>query len=241
MNELWIIVIVIIASYLFGSISMTRLVTKIVSPETDIEDVSFSVPGSEDYHIRTVSSTTASIKLGPKVGGTIALLDMLKGLIPVLILRLVYPDNYYHLIAAVCIVIGHDWSIFHHFTGGGGLSTSYGSFFVVDLVGTLISVFTGMMLGFVVFRDMMIAFASGPLLFMIWLIIFKRDWPHIIFGILINVVIILKLTPDIIKQIKNRENRGDISLVMDQTGMGRGMKKMMKWMGLDPDKKKKKQ
>jgi glycerol-3-phosphate acyltransferase PlsY len=237
MDETWLVVIVVIASYLFGSISMTRLVTRIVAPETDIENVKFSVPGSEDYHLRTISSTTASIELGPKVGGTIALLDALKGFIPVLILRIIFPQQYYHLIAAVFIVVGHDWSIFHRFTGGGGLSTTYGSFFVVDFIGTLISAFSGMLIGFIVFKDMMIAFASGPILMLLWLIIFKRDWPHIIFGIAINLVIIIKLVPDIIKLINDRENRGDISKVMDQTGMGRGMKKVMRWMGIDPEKK----
>jgi len=72
---------------------------------------------------------------------------------------------------------------------------------------------------------------------LIWLIIFKRDWPHIIFGIAINVVILLKLSPDIIKLIKNRDQAADISSVMDQTGMGRGMKKIMNWMGINPEKK----
>jgi glycerol-3-phosphate acyltransferase PlsY len=238
MDETWITVIIIISSYLFGSISMTRLITRIVSPETDLEDVSFSIPGGKPYHVRTISSTTASLKLGPKVGGSIALLDMMKGLIPVLILRYVFPDQYYHLIAAFFIVVGHDWSIFYRFTGGGGLSTTYGSFFAIDFLGTIISVFTGMLLGFAVFRDMMVAYASGPILMLLWLIIFKREWPYIIFGIAMNIVIILKLLPDIIQLSKSGGDKDQISLVMDQTGMGRGMKKMMKWMGLDPDKKK---
>lgn len=216
---------------------MARVVTKIVAPDVDLEDAEFSVPGSESYRLRTVSSTTASLKLGPKVGGPIALLDMLKGFIPVLTLRLIFPNDYYHLIAAVFAVAGHNWSIYHRFTGGGGLSTSYGAFFAIDFFGTLISAFSGMLLGFAVFKDMMVAFASGPFLMLIWLIIFKRDWPHIIFGIAINVVILLKLLPDIIKLIKNRDQAADISSVMDQTGMGRGMKKIMNWMGIDPKKK----
>ena len=236
MDNLWIVGIIIVSSYLIGSISMARVVTKIVAPDVDLEDVEFAVPGSEAYRLRTVSSTTASLKLGPKVGGPIALLDMLKGFIPVLALRLIFPNEYYHLFAAVFAVAGHNWSIYHRFTGGGGLSTSYGAFFAIDLFGTLISAFSGMLLGFAVFKDMMVAFASGPFLMLIWLIIFKRDWPHIIFGIAINVVILLKLSPDIIQLIKNRDQAADISNVMDQTGMGRGMKKIMRWMGIDPEK-----
>lgn len=216
---------------------MARIVTKIVSPDTDLDDAYYPIPGGEDYHFRTVSATTASIKLGPKVGGTIALLDALKGLIPVLLIRFIYPDQFYHLIAAIFAVIGHNWSIFHRFTGGGGMSTSYGAFFIIDFFGTLLSAFSGMLIGIVIFKEMAIAFTSGPLLFLLWLIIFK-DWPHIAFGITINIIIILKLIPDFIYTIKNRESKADISNIMDQTGMGRGMKKIMQWMNIDPDKKK---
>jgi acyl phosphate:glycerol-3-phosphate acyltransferase len=240
MSETWIILIIALSSYIFGSLSMAHIVTKIVAPETDLTDVYYPVPGGEDYHFRTVSATTASIKLGPKVGGTIALLDMLKGVIPVLIIRFIYPNQFYHLIAPVFAVIGHNWSIFHRFTGGGGMSTSYGAFFAVDFFGTLISAFTGMFVGVVVFRKMEIANTSGPLFFLLWLIIFKGDWPHILFGLAIIIIIMLKLIPDFRYAIKNRDNMPDFSVIMDQTGMGRGMKKMMLWMGIDPDKKKEK-
>lgn len=237
MNETWTMVIIAISAYLIGSISMSRLVTKIVAPDADLDDTEYSVSDTEGYHLRTISATTTSLKLGPKVGGTVALLDALKGLIPALILRIIFPDQYYHLIAALFAVIGHNWSVFHRFTGGGGMSTSYGAFFVVDFLGTLVSAFTGMIIGLAVFRDMVMAFMSGPFLFILWLILFKGDWPHIAFGIAINLVIILKLVPDLINYIKMDE-KPDTSLIMGQTGMGRGMKKMMTWMGIDPDKKK---
>lgn len=238
MNDVLVLAIVIIASYLIGSLSMARIVTKIVAPEVDLDDTEFEVPGSESYHFRTISSTTASIKLGPKVGGPIALLDALKGVIPVLVIRYLFPDDYYHLVGAVFAMIGHNWSVYHRFTGGGGLSTAYGAFFAIDFFGTLISAFSGMLIGFAVFKDMMIAFLLGPFMMVIWLAIFKRDWPHIIFGLVINLVVILKLVPEIINNIKNKDQMPDVSIVMEQTGMGRMMKKIMQLMGIDPDKQK---
>jgi glycerol-3-phosphate acyltransferase PlsY len=243
MNETWTIVIIIIASYLFGSISMTRLVTKIVAPEADIEDTVYEIPGAEPYKLRTISSTTASLKLGSKVGGIIAMLDMLKGFIPVLVLRLVFPENYYHLIAAVFIVVGHDWSIFYRFTGGGGMATTYGSFFGINFLGTLACALGGALIGLVVFRDIVIAFTSGPILILVrtilWAIFFNGDWATVIFAFVLNLIIILKILPDIIKYAKMDDMSGELPNIMDQTGMGRGMKKLMEWMGLDPDKKKK--
>ncbi|MFN2303232.1 MAG: glycerol-3-phosphate acyltransferase, partial [Anaerolineales bacterium] len=216
--------------------SMSRIITKIVAPDVDLEDTEFKAPGSEGYQLRTISSTTASIRLGPKVGGPIALLDALKGVIPVLVVRFLFPDQYYHLVAGVFSVVGHNWSIFHRFTGGAGLSTAYGAFFAIDFFGTLVSAFSGMLIGFAVFKDMMVAYAGGPFVMIIWLAIFKRDWPHILFAIAVNAVIILKLLPDIIKLIKLRDQTADISVLMEQTSMGRMMKKIMKWMHIDPDK-----
>lgn len=238
MSEIWMISIISISGYLIGSISMSRIVTKIVSPDTNLDDVDFTIPSGEKYHIRNISATTASIKLGPKVGGLITILDALKAVIPVLVLKFIFPDQYYFLIVAVFVVIGHNWSIFHRFTGGAGLSVSYGAFFTVDFLGTLLSAFSGMFIGFLVFKDMMVAFTLGPILMLLWLIIFHRDWPHIIFGLTLVSVVILKMLPDMIKLSRDEKNHSeDISSIMDQTGMGRGMKKIMKWLGVDPDKK----
>lgn len=243
MNETWTIVIIIIASYLFGSISMTRLVTKIVAPEADIEDTVYEIPGFEPYKLRTISATTASLKLGSKVGGIIAMLDMLKGFVPVLVLRLVFPENYYHLIAGVFIVAGHNWSIFHRFTGGGGMSTTYGAFFGINFLGTLACALGGALIGLLIFRDMVVAYAAGPVLLILWTIVraifFNGDWLTVIFAFVLNLIIILKILPDIIKYSKMENMSGEMSSLMEQTGMGRGMKKLMVWMGLDPDKKKK--
>jgi len=243
MNETWTIIIIIIASYLFGSISMTRLVTRIVAPEENIEETYYDIPGAEPYKLRTISSTTASLKLGSKVGGIIAMLDMLKGFIPVLVLRLVFPDNYYHLIAAVFIVAGHNWSVFYGFTGGGGMATTYGSFFGINFLGTLACALGGAMIGLVVFRDIVIAFTSGPILILVWTILwaafFNGSWVTVIFAFVLNFLIILKIIPDIIKYAKMDDMSGEMPNILEQTGMGRGMKKLMVWMGIDPDKKKK--
>ena len=231
MNETWTIVIIIIASYLFGSFSMTRLVTKIVAPEADIEDTAIEIPDAEAYKLNTISATTASLKLGSKVGGIIAMLDMLKGFIPVLVLRLVFPDNYYHLIAAFFIVAGHNWSIFHRFTGGGGMSTTYGAFFGLNFLATLACSLGGALIGLLVFRDMVIAYAAGPVLLILWTVVraifFAGGWATVILALALNLLIFLKILPDLLKYSKMGDMKGKMSSLMDQTGMGRGMKKLM--------------
>ncbi|HNR02439.1 MAG TPA: glycerol-3-phosphate acyltransferase [Anaerolineaceae bacterium] len=236
MDQIWIILIVAIISYLIGSISMTRLIARKVDPTVNLDDVDFvDKKTNKRHHLRTVSSTTASMKLGPKVGGLITIFDTLKGAIPVLIVLLLFPGQYYHLIAGVCVVAGHNWSIFNRFTGGGGVSSTNGVFLVVDWIGALVTAIVGMLTGFLVLRDMFLAFLIGPWLMLVWLIVFKGDWPHIIFGIVINLVILLKLSPDIIAYYKNRETEDvDFSSIVEHTGMGRMMLKLMKIFNIDP-------
>ena len=238
MGTIWIVVIVIIASYLIGSISMTRIVSRLAAPEVDLDKVEIAIEGVGTHRFRTIGATTASIKLGPRLGGLIGILDILKGLLPVLVLRLVYPDHLYHLIAAVFVVVGHNWSIFHRFTGGAGISPSYGGFFVVDWIGTLVSSVVGMLFGFLVIRDMVIAYLSGPWFMLLWLILFKGDWPHILYGVAINVVLLLSFVPEVREYFKQkRESKVDANLVMQMTPMGRGMKKLMRFLGVDGEKK----
>jgi len=151
-----------IISYLFGSISFSRIVARIIAPKLDTESIHMPRPdGTDGQELRTVGATTISIKLGPKVGCAIGLLDILKGFVPTIIVKLVYPDQEYYLIAAIFVVVGHIWPIFYKFRGGGGISPSYGGFFAVDLLGTIVSSLTGLIFGFFIVRDILIAYTSG--------------------------------------------------------------------------------
>ena len=92
MDILWF-GIFLLAGYLFGSISFARIVTKIVAPETDLNSV--VLEGSQSGEpLKTVGATTASVKLGAKYGGLIGILDILKGFIPTLVVKLIFPDQF---------------------------------------------------------------------------------------------------------------------------------------------------
>ena len=228
-----------IISYLIGCISFSRIVTRLLAPDADLENVKMpSTDGGEGSQLRNIGATTASIVLGPKAGCTIGLLDILKGVVPVLILRLIYPDEYYFLIAAIFVVVGHNWPIFFRFRGGGGISPTYGGFFVVDFIGTIVSAFAGMFLGFFIIKDILLAYTSGLWFMLLWLIIFKGDWPYIVYGIIMNVIFILGILPEIRDHLeKRRAGEIDMGASMETFPMGRGMLKIMKFFGAEPRKK----
>ncbi len=228
----------VILSYLLGAVSFSRLVTRLVAPNLDIENVRLpQADGSEGPPLQTIGATTASVKLGPKVGCTIGLLDILKGVIPVLVLKFLYPDGYYHLLAAVFVVVGHNWPVFYRFRGGGGISPTYGGLFAIDFVGTIVSAFAGMLFGFFIIRDILLAYVSGLWFVLLWLILFKGDWPHIVYGVVINIIFMLALIPDTKDYLKKkRAGQVDMGAGMETFPMGRGMLKIMKFFKVEPRK-----
>ncbi len=237
--DILIILIIALVSYLFGSISISRLVSRLVAPTVDIENVHLTnADGSEGQFLKTVGATTASVKLGPRVGCAIGLLDILKGVIASLVTKLVFPDQYYFLVAAIFVVVGHNWPLYHHFRGGGGISPTYGGFFVVDFVGTFVSAFAGLIFGFFIVRDILISYTSGLWFFLLWLIIFKGQWQYIAYGIVMNIIFMIAIIPDVREYLqKKRSGELDMAASMAKFPMGRGMIKIMKLFGVEPRKK----
>jgi len=65
----YIFAVCLIGSYLIGSISFSRIVTKIVAPDVNLEEVKLKVPDSEqEMQLKTVGATTASIVVVGKMG-----------------------------------------------------------------------------------------------------------------------------------------------------------------------------
>lgn len=64
---------------------------------------------------------------GFKVGALVGLIDILKGLVPVLIGRVIGLDHAALAVVAVVAVVGHDYSLFLRFRGGKGVATTLGA------------------------------------------------------------------------------------------------------------------
>ena len=234
--EIWTLLAVALGSYLFGSISFSRLVARMVAPGVDLEDVRLpDADGGEGAPLQTVGATTASIKLGPRVGCTVGLLDILKGVVPVLILDRVAPGHYYFLVAAVFVVVGHNWPVFHHFRGGGGIGPTYGGFLVVSPLGAVISATAGLVFGLFVVRDLLVSYTSGLWFFLIWLILFEDGWPYIAYGVVMNVIFIVALVPDTRDYLrKKRAGQVAMDASLESIPMGRGLLRIMQAFGVQP-------
>ncbi|MDX1699913.1 MAG: glycerol-3-phosphate 1-O-acyltransferase PlsY [Melioribacteraceae bacterium] len=133
------LLVIIILSYLVGSIPVSIIMTKIIKG-VDVRDFGSGNAGG----------TNASRVLGKKYGVLIILLDALKGVIAVVLISRLYFGSFpfpnttpfddftlVQIIAGVAAIIGHIWTIFAGFKGGKGIATGLGvlvSIVTIDLL-----------------------------------------------------------------------------------------------------------
>jgi len=140
----WHIVIICVCSYLFGNISIARMISS--RKHKDITKLGSGNPG-----------TTNTIRnFGLAVGALNLVLDMAKGVIPTLVVLLVTKNTAYTYMAGVSAILGHIFPVFYLFKGGKGIATMLGVFLVVDPLVTAI-VLVGFLLVWLVFKYVSVA------------------------------------------------------------------------------------
>ena len=113
--------IIIVIAYLLGNISTSYIVAK------RLAGVDIRTQGSGN-----AGSTNVLRTLGKKAGALTFIGDVLKGLIAVLIARLIaysvhMDQSTCAYLAVVAVVLGHNYPVFLGFKGGKGVATSLGS------------------------------------------------------------------------------------------------------------------
>ena len=124
--ELFIIGII---SYLMGSIPFGLILTKVFLKK-DIREIGSGNIGA-----------TNALRTGNKlIGYSTLILDVLKAVIPVLYVKINFPDALY--ISALCAFIGHVFPVWLKFKGGKGVATYVGILFALNIYFGLIFIIT---------------------------------------------------------------------------------------------------
>ena len=119
--------IVGITSYLMGSIPFGFILTKIYLKK-DIREIGSGNIGA-----------TNALRTGNKlVGYSTLILDIVKAIIPVIYVKMNYPELIY--IASLCAFLGHVFPIWLKFNGGKGVATYVGILFSINILLGLIFV-----------------------------------------------------------------------------------------------------
>lgn len=92
-----------------------------------------------DFGSGNIGAANSARVGGFKVGAGVALLDVLKGVLPVLLGRLLGLEPTELAVVALAAVCGHDFSIFLHFQGGKGVATTLGVGLALAPIGTMIA------------------------------------------------------------------------------------------------------
>lgn len=106
-------VIIILVSYLIGNINPAILVSK-HTKGIDIREI----------NSKNAGTSNVTMTIGYRWGLFVAIMDILKGLIPVLIVRLIFPDNnILWFLSGASAIMGHIFPYYYNFKGGKGTAT----------------------------------------------------------------------------------------------------------------------
>lgn len=105
----------VIIGYLLGSVSFSYLFGKWLK-KIDIRNYGSGNAGA--------TNTLRVLGKGPAI--TVLILDILKGMIAVLISKLIGGEEWVPFVAGLSAAIGHNWPIFFNFRGGKGIATTIG-------------------------------------------------------------------------------------------------------------------
>jgi glycerol-3-phosphate acyltransferase PlsY len=193
------ILLVLIFSYLLGSI-----------PNGYIFGKKFAGKDIRNYGSGNVGATNVARVAGYKVGLIVAILDIAKGFLVVLIAETFLLPEYsmiFVFTAAILAIIGHNWSIFLSFNGGKGVATS---------VGILLNLFPYALLIFFLVWILIIVLTKivsiGSLLGAVSIpisvsLIYSTETSYLTFSILIALLIIFSHRSNIQRLINGTENK----------------------------------
>ena len=181
--------IVGIVSYLMGSIPFGLILTKIFLNK-DIREIGSGNIGA-----------TNALRTGNKlIGYSTLILDIAKAIIPVIFVKINYPDLIY--VASLCAFLGHVFPIWLKFKGGKGVATYVGILFSINLLlGIIFAASWGII--FLMFRYSSLSSIIGSISIPIYILITDQISNAIFFGIMF--VLIFFTHRENIKRLKNKE------------------------------------
>ncbi|MEX2578332.1 MAG: glycerol-3-phosphate 1-O-acyltransferase PlsY [Verrucomicrobiales bacterium] len=95
-----------------------------------------------DHGSGNIGATNVVRILGKPVGFTVLILDVCKGVFPVLIARAVSDSSAVHIAAAIAAIVGHNYTFWLKFKGGKGIATTGGAILPIMPVAFVVALLT---------------------------------------------------------------------------------------------------
>ena len=183
------LIIVAVYSYLLGSIPFGLVLTKIFLKK-DIREIGSGNIGA-----------TNALRTGNKfIGYSTLILDIVKAVIPVLYVKVNFPDLIY--VSALCAFLGHVFPVWLKFKGGKGVATYVG---ILCSINILFGIVFGIcwLVTFFISKFSSLASLIGSFSVPIYLLLFDAAGNKIFFGIMF--ILIFYTHRENIKRLINKE------------------------------------
>ena len=203
-----LIIVALLVSYLVGSIPTAYLFGKA------LKGIDIRKTGSGN-----VGATNALRVLGKRVGITVLILDILKGLIVVSLLAnffvkqpVLWQTQNLRIIMGLCCICGHNWTIFLQFKGGKGIATSFGVLLGLALYIANLNIVVGLIilswfLVFFSFRIVSLASIITALVLPVYSVFFRQPPLLIGLSLLLCLFVTLRHKANLVRIFQGKEPR----------------------------------
>ena len=194
----------VILGYAIGALPFGIILTKLVIG-VDIRTVGSGATGT----------TNVTRALGIGYGAINAVLDISKGIAPVLIARAFGLPLIWQVASALAAVIGHNWPVYASFKGGKGIATSFGALVVLEpRFALVVPVFAIIVL---ITKIKSIASITSAALMVVLALILKEPWEIVALTIAISALALYRHKDNIKRLINGKENKVSYGLKPDRS------------------------
>ncbi len=180
-------------AYLIGSIPWGVVIAKMASGIDPRE------MGS-----KSTGATNVARICGTGYGVATFLLDMLKGLLPVLIGAKISSSPLFLSLTALAALLGHIYSVFLDLKGGKGVATTIGIFLAIIPGATLVGIAITLL---VIWLTGYVSLGSITLMLLLpILILTKASFTYFVFALVVMLLVINRHRENIVRVIKGEEN-----------------------------------
>ena len=158
-----------------------------------------------------IGATNVLRVLGKPIGITVLVLDMLKGLLPVLLARALSDSSAIHIATAIAAILGHNYTFWLGFKGGKGIATTAGAVLPI-LPWALLAAVLGWILVLLATRYVSVASIAAALIIPVTLGLqtwITGKWNPAVFGfgLFVCILAIWKHRGNIARLRRGEENR----------------------------------
>ncbi|AIC94621.1 MULTISPECIES: glycerol-3-phosphate 1-O-acyltransferase PlsY [Shouchella] len=191
----------VLFSYLLGSVSFSYLIAK------KIKKIDIRKEGSGNAG---ATNTLRVLGVGPAI--TVLLLDVVKGVLPVLLAMLFTDAAFVHVLTGFAAILGHNWPIYFGFRGGKGVATSIGVLvslvFLPALLAGVVAIASIFITRYVSLGSLLFAVLTPVALVLLMLIpSFSYPFEYMLFTVILAVMSLWRHRTNVSRLLSGTENK----------------------------------